>query len=70
MTQIVEFKVVVTSTCTPQWANIPLQGLDRCVPTMGATSSPHCQIRAIHWHHLTSCEFTWSAKGTLEKQTS
>ena len=54
----------------PQWANIPLQGLDRCVLTVGAVSGPRCQIVALHWCHFTSLELTWLAKSTLEKQTS
>ena len=32
----------------PQKANIPLQGLDRCVLTVGAISGPHCQIGALN----------------------
>ena len=36
----------------PQRANIPLQGLDGYLLTMAAISGPHCQIRALHWHHL------------------
>ena len=31
-------------TCTymhPEWANIPLQGLDRCALTVGAILGPH-----------------------------
>ena len=51
----------------PQRANIPLQGLDRCAPTVGAISGPYCQIRALLCHHFTSYGFTWSAKSTVEK---
>ena len=54
----------------PQRANIPLQGLDRRGLTVEAISGPHKQIGALLWHHLTSRGFTWSAKSTLEKQTS
>ena len=57
MTQMVEFIVVVTSTCIHK-ANIPLQGLDRHLLTMGAISGPHCQIRALHWHHLQGRSWT------------
>ena len=42
----------------PQWANIPLQGLDRRVLTVVAIAGSHCQIKALHWHHFTSCDFT------------
>ena len=42
----------------PQWANILLQGLDKCGPTVEAIPGPHCQIRAIHWCHFTSYVFT------------
>ena len=54
----------------PQRDNIPLQALDKCALTVGATSGPHCQTGVLHWHHFTSHGFTWSAKSTLEKQTS
>ena len=54
----------------PQKANIQLQGVDRCVLTVGVISGPHCQIGALHWHHFTSCGFTWLEKSALEKQTS
>ena len=54
----------------PQRANIPLQGVDRRVLTVGAISGPHSQIGALLWPHFTSRGFTWSAKSTLEKQTS
>ena len=47
--QRVNFKVAMTCTSTyPQRANIPLQGLDKCGPTVGAISGPHWQISAIH----------------------
>ena len=39
MTQIVEFRVAIYDMCMyPQKANIPLQCLDRCAPTVGAIS--------------------------------
>ena len=50
----------------PQWVSNPLQGLDRHILTVEAI---HCQIRARYWHHFTSCEFTWSVKSIVEKQT-
>ena len=53
----------------PQWANIPLQGLDRRELTVGAISGPHSQIGALHWCHFTSHGFTLSAKSAQEKQT-
>ena len=72
VTQIAGFRVAITSKCIHKMANcnIPLQGLDGCVLTVGAISGPHWQIGALHWHHFTSHEFTWSTKSTLEKQTS
>ena len=58
----------------PQRANIPPQGLDRRALTVGAisgpTSGPHNQVGALLWCHFTSYGFTWSVKGTLDKQTS
>ena len=54
----------------PQWANIPLQGLDRRALTVGAISGPHSQPGALLWHHFTSRGFTWSAKSIQGKQTS
>ena len=54
----------------PQGVSIPPQGLDRRVLTVGAVSGPHYQIRALHWHHFTSCRFTWLEKSTVEKHTS
>ena len=42
MTQLVEFRVAMMCTCNSQRANIPLQGLDRHGPTVGAISGPHC----------------------------
>ena len=51
----------------PQWANNPLQGLDKHILTVEAISGPHYQIKALHWHHFTNCEFTWSAKSTPKK---
>ena len=54
----------------PQRANILLQGLNRHGLTVEAISGPHCQIGAVHWHHITSREFTWLVKSTLEKQNS
>ena len=68
-TQIAELRVAMMSTYS-QWVNIPLQGLDRHVLTLGAILGLHCQIRAFHWHHLTNRKFTWLAESTLEKQTS
>ena len=56
---MVEFRMARTSY-------IPLQGLHRRALTVGAISS---QIGALLWYHFTSHGFTWSAKGTLEKQT-
>ena len=41
----------------PQKANIPLQGLDKCVLTVGTISGLHCQIGSFHWHHFTSGGF-------------
>ena len=43
----------------PQRANIPLQGLDRRVLTVGAISGPHYQMEALHWCHFTSHGFTY-----------
>ena len=37
----------------PQKADIPLQGLDRCVLIVRAISGPHCQIGALNWYHFT-----------------
>ena len=37
----VEFRVALMSTCTHKGANIPLQGLDRHVVTMGAITGPY-----------------------------
>ena len=32
-----EFRVAMMSTCSyPQWGNVPLQGLERCILIMGA----------------------------------
>ena len=45
---MVEFRVAMTSTCTHQRANIPLQDLDRWVLTVGVISGPHSQIGALH----------------------
>ena len=67
-TQIAEFRVAMISTY-PQCVNIPLQGLDRHVLTVGAILGLHRQIRAFHWHHLTNHKFTWLAESILEKQT-
>ena len=50
----------------PQWANIPLQDLDRCVYQILTA----VRFRAFHWHNFTSPEFARLAKGTLEKQIS
>ena len=50
----------------PQRANIPLQGLDKCVLTVGVISGPHCPIGALHWRHFTSCGFTWLEKHSGE----
>ena len=69
-TQIVEFRVAMTCTCTHKRANIPLQGLDRCALTVGAISGPHSQPGALLWRHFTSRGFTWSAKSIQGKQTS
>ena len=73
-TRIVEFRVAMTCTVYmhPQRANIPLQGLDRRAPTVGAISGPHSQPGAILWRHFTSRMrgFTWSAKSIQGKQTS
>ena len=45
----VEFRVAMTFTYThTQRANIPPQGLDRHVQTVGAISGPHRQIGALH----------------------
>ena len=65
-TQIVELRRVHTPTKT----NIPLQGLDRRVLTVGAISRPHSQIGALLWHHFTSRGFTWLAQSIQGKQTS
>ena len=46
----------------PQRANIPLQGLDRCVLTVEAISGPHSQIGVLYLYHFTSHGFTWSKK--------
>ena len=50
--------------------NIPLHCLDKCALTVGAISGPHYQTEALDWCHFTSRGFIWSAKSTLEKQTS
>ena len=52
----------------PQWANILLQGLGRRVLTVVAIGGPHCQIKALHWHYFISCDFTLSAKSSLESR--
>ena len=42
MTQVVEFRVAMICTCTyVQRADIPLQGLDRRGPIVGAISNPY-----------------------------
>ena len=66
-----EFRVAMTSICTHSGPIFHyVYGSDRCVLTVGAILGPHCQIKALHWDHFTSYEFTWSTKGTLEQQTS
>ena len=51
----------------PQQASIQLQDLERStVLTVGALSNPHCQFRALYWHHSISRELTYTAKSTLE----
>ena len=65
---MVEFREAMMSTCTYlHRVSIPLQGLDRCVLTVGAVSGPHCQIGALHWRHFTSHGFTWSKESTPDK---
>ena len=47
----------------PQLASIPLQGLiSKQFTESGSNSRSTSQFRPLHWHHFTSCEFTWSAK--------
>ena len=65
---MVDFRVAMYDIhMHPQTANIPLQGLDRHVLTVGAISGLHCQIGILHWCYFTSCGFTWSEKSSLEK---
>ena len=56
----------VKSSCDvhmhPQRANIPLQGLDSDVLTLGTISGPHCKIGALQWYHFTSNGFAWLEK--------
>ena len=42
----------------PQWASIPLQGLDRCILTVMTMSGLHSHLRLLHWHDFVSGEFT------------
>ena len=49
-TQIVEFRVAMTSKCTHKG---PIQGLDRRALTVGAISGSHSQIGGLLWHHYT-----------------
>ena len=53
----------------PQRANIPLQGLDTHLLTVGAIPGSHWQIKALHWCHLPVVDLH-GQKNTLEKQTS
>ena len=39
-------------------------------PTQGGISDPCFPSSALHGSHCLSCDFTWSAKPALEKQTS
>ena len=43
----------------PQWANIPLQGLDRCALTVDTISGPRCQTGRIRSHPLVSFHPLW-----------
>ena len=52
----------------PQRANIPLQGLNRCMLTVGATSVPHYQIGALNWYHIMVLH--GQKKALWRKQTS
>ena len=61
-TQMVEFRVAMAFTCTQKRANIPLQGLDRRVLTVGGISGLKCQIGTLNWCYFTSCGFTWLEK--------
>ena len=66
MTQIVEFRVAMTTTCTHKGPIFHyIQGLDRCALTVVPISDPHSQIAALCWFDFTSRRFKWSAKGTL-----
>ena len=70
-TQIVEFRVTMTCTCTYKVHAITKgQCLDRREVTVGAISGPYSKVGALRWHHFASHGFTWSAQSTLEKQTS
>ena len=59
-TQMEELRLRVDIHMYSQWANNPLQYLDRQVHvlTVGALLGPHWQCRAIHWHHFTNHNFT------------
>ena len=65
MTQIIGFRVAMTCTCTHKGPifHYKVQTDVYCI-TMGAISVPHFQIGALHWHHFTSCAFTWLAKSS------
>ena len=62
MTQMLEFRVAVMSTCTHKGHYSTTKPRQTYIVTVGAVSGPHCQIGALHWHHFTSCELTWLVK--------
>ena len=64
---MVKFIVAMTYTRTRKRPILPYKTyIYRCTLTVGAISGPW----ALHLGHFAIHVFTWSAKSTLEKQTS
>ena len=63
---MVEFRVVITFTCTHKGQYSSTRPRQTCADR-GAISSPHCQIGALHWCHITSLGIYMVRKSTLVK---
>ena len=69
-TQIVEFRVAMTCTCTHKGPILHYKAWTDMLILVGAISGPNSQPGALLWRHFTSRGFTWSAKSIQGKQTS
>ena len=57
---------IIMTMCTHKGQYSTTRPIDKCVLTMSMISGPHCQIEALHWHHISSGGFTWSEKHSGE----